>query len=453
MLSVFFPFFHANGGADYSNAPAAPLFFLTWALAQAWAEHPRRLVAVGCGVAAASTLHTSPLFLMTGPLLAIAVMAVGHERGRSWRDLWRFVGLALAGFVLTHVAFAAWHAALGRNWAFYMPQYHYVESMREDPTRNIWWEPFDWRWARESTPNAFMFVVALLSLAEAVRLLRPRPTAPRAALHRTIHLGWLFIYVAAVVYQFRGQTTLHPDYLGHLFNACTLLPLGCVIDAAVVRGRTRETDGRWWQVALPVLCVAVLYIEASWGRPFGVTAFAWTIAATGLYYLATWTPLARGSLALVALPIVNASLLVYPSFYKVDLCHEVRHLNTVMVEASTIGSRFVDHPDDLFVWTDGRNPKEVLTHGCFAGITVADFTTSFRSVAHRRLGEFTDENPFEHEDRDEGHLAFVTALGDGFDQFAARMLRHGVHLTVEASYQDPPSGLRIYVTLFTQDGK
>ena len=49
--------------------------------------------------------------------------------------------------------------------------------------------------------------------------------------------------------------------------------------------------------------------------------------------------------------------------------------------------------------------------------------------------------------------ALPPALGDGFDQFAARMLRHGVHLTVEASYQDPPSGLRIYVTLFTQDGK
>ena len=45
-------------------------------------------------------------------------------------------------------------------------EYHYVQSMREDPTRNIWWEPFDWRWARESTPNAFMFVVALLSLAD-----------------------------------------------------------------------------------------------------------------------------------------------------------------------------------------------------------------------------------------------------------------------------------------------
>ena len=106
------------------------------------------------------------------------------------------------------------------------------------------------------------------------------------------------------------------------------------------------------------------------GYPFGVTAFAWTIAATGLYYLATWTPLARGSLALVALPIVNASLLVYPSFYKVDLCHEVRHLNTVMVEASTIGSRFVDHPDDLAVADRAcTNQEERLLAASFVHLT------------------------------------------------------------------------------------
>ena len=32
MLSVFFPFFHANGGADYHNTIAAPLFFLSAAI-------------------------------------------------------------------------------------------------------------------------------------------------------------------------------------------------------------------------------------------------------------------------------------------------------------------------------------------------------------------------------------------------------------------------------------
>ena len=47
MLATFFPFFHANGGADYNNALAAPLFFTTWALAQAWAERPRRAIEIG----------------------------------------------------------------------------------------------------------------------------------------------------------------------------------------------------------------------------------------------------------------------------------------------------------------------------------------------------------------------------------------------------------------------
>src|SRR5262245_60592632 len=36
IVSVFFPFFHANGGADYNNAAAAPLYFLTWALMLSW---------------------------------------------------------------------------------------------------------------------------------------------------------------------------------------------------------------------------------------------------------------------------------------------------------------------------------------------------------------------------------------------------------------------------------
>ena len=123
-----------------------------------------------------------------------------------------------------------------------------------------------------------------------------------------------------------------------------------------------------------------------------------------------------------------------------------------MIDASTIGSRFVDHPDDMFVWADGR-ANERLTTGCYAGIAVTDFATSFRSVAHRRLGEFSDENPFQHEERDEGHLAFVTASPDGFNTFAGRMLPHGVHLSVDSVYLDPASGLRIYFVVFTQDGK
>ena len=58
--------------------------------------------------------------------------------------------------------------------------------------------------------------------------------------------------------------------------------------------------------------------------------------------------------------IVNASLIVYPSFYKIDPCHALRHLNTVMVEASTIGSRFVDHPDDLAQRDQVRGPRQTI---------------------------------------------------------------------------------------------
>ena len=224
-----------------------------------------------------------------------------------------------------------------------------------------------------------------------------------------------------------------------------------VVDAAVTRSQAGMSRRRWWPLVFPALTVAALYAAATFGRPAGLDAFPWTIAATLIFYGATFTTVARGMRAMLYLPLVNATLLVYPDFYKVNTCHALRHLNTVMIEASRLGSRFVDHPDDLFVWTDGGNPREVLTTPCYAGIATTDFTTSFRSIAHRRLGEFTDENPFADEEDDEGHVALVTATDDGYARFVERMRPHGVQLEIMASYQDPPSGLHIYILLFTQD--
>jgi hypothetical protein len=294
-----------------------------------------------------------------------------------------------------------------------------------------------------------MLAVALISVAEGARLLVGHLNARRARGHAAIHLGWVAVYIWAVAYQLLHQTTLHPDYLGHLFNACTLLPLGCVMDAGVARSTSGATGGRWWQLAFPPLTVAALALAATAGRPPGLDAFPLTVGATLLYYAGTFTPVASGTRAFLWLPLVNATLLVYPDLYTVDTCHARRHLYTVMIEASTIGRRFVDHPDDLFVWADGRAPNGQLTQGCYAGIALTDVATSLRSIGHGRLGQFTDENPFANEEDHEGYVAFVTATEDGYKQFESRMATHDVRLRTEARYLDLESGLRVYFLWFT----
>src|SRR5262249_44528728 len=119
----------------------------------------------------------------------------------------------LAGFGIATVAFSLVYVMFGRSWLFFMPQVNLLLWFAQLPAAsdNPWWVAPDWSWIKESTANAVMSAMFVISLVEAARIMLKREFSGRA-IYMSIFVGYAVTYIVAVILQMRGLTTLHPDY-------------------------------------------------------------------------------------------------------------------------------------------------------------------------------------------------------------------------------------------------
>jgi len=302
---------------------------------------------------------------------------------------------------------------------------------------NPWWVSPSWSWIRESTANAFMFAMFVVSAVELV-LIASRRTARPDFLRLSIYIGYLIVYLIAVALQLRGLTSLNPDYIGFPFNAAALLPLLAMIER-------RANSPPYFLILVSPVLFAILLIAYS-AHPLPIAPFLTVLLASGALYLATAAPLS-GTVAALLLPAFNATLIVVPSLYRYDHCHATRHLNIMMSSASQVGEQVVATPHMLHVWF-GRSDN--LKVPCFEGVSLEHLGFSFVSIGHAYFGapnSVTDLNAVTREDFDKvaaerGRIALITATDASAFLEKARSV--GYDIQIASMYSDKRTHVRFY---------
>ena len=147
-LFAAFPFVHGNGGADYQNALAGPLYCLTWWLAIRAADlglSASRLFWIGA--AAITTIHTNVVFSSLLPITAIHFFwtyRVRHSKSTRILPLMIWCG---AGALVITVALALINRSVGRPLSFFMPQFNLAGSFVAHPSQqHSWWHSWSTGW-------------------------------------------------------------------------------------------------------------------------------------------------------------------------------------------------------------------------------------------------------------------------------------------------------------------
>jgi hypothetical protein len=439
IMIVFFPLAHANAGADYNNALTVPLIFLSIALMLAAITRDSLLLSAAFGTAIGSAVHTNPLILLIGPAIAILGLAFAHSKGRLSKRVLLYLASATAGILIINATYAAIYASFGRNWLFFMPQVELLlwNWRLKSGVENPWWVAPNWSWIRESTANAFMLSMFLVSVVE-IGLITVQQKARHDLVGLSIYAGYAIVYLVALALQIKGLTPLNPDYLGVPFNVAALLPLLAVIE------RRAESPARLIVLAAPVFFIIAL-VSSSW-HPVSIAPFWIVLLGIGTFYVATAAPLS-GLVTPLLLIGVNTTLVASPDLYRYDPCHALRHLNTMMFSASKVAEQTVARPDTLRIWFDRA---ETLKAPCFNGVRILDIGGSFASIAHTYLGAAYGETnlnaitreDFERVTAEGGAIALITTGHK--TAFSEKARSVGYALNILAMYYDRRTQVRFY---------
>jgi hypothetical protein len=443
VTSIFFPLFHSNGGADYHNTIAGPLYFLMLALLAISIVERSLPFAGWAGGAAALALHTNPLIALLGPGLALHCFVCSWSRRRNAAFILSALGISFVGFAAATLGLAVICAAFGRNFLFFMPQLNFLLGVASD---NPWWRPFSWDWFAASKTNAYLigiFVVCLVELATlaARRQIRDQQVAASA------YVGYAMSYLVAVALQFKGQTILQSDYMAYAFVAATFVPIGYVMERYLP---SASNGGRaFLLVMFPITCAVVFFGSGMIYASLGFSSLApvtVVFALAGLYVALIALRPTRLNLIVVLLPTLIAALVPPYSF---DACRAVAHLNVFISDASTFATRIAGNPQRVRVFADS---DELMTKPCFNGLKVLRLTWSFMAVGHPFVGDPNDSRrvdqltlgEFAHVVMDKAILALLAVQDATKDRLLTTAAKLGIELQLADHFDDSVSGVKLY---------
>jgi len=169
VFTAAFSLLHANGGADYQNAPSGPLFFAVIA-SILWALGRDQKAFMISGLLVAALIHTNTIYVFFLPLFAATGAWLAWCERRGLRYIVVATGWVCAGMVICTFGLAIINAAFGRSWFFFLPQINYAYSMASDPSRNIWWKPWSMSWVQPAAYLGVIYGMAVIAICEIVRM-------------------------------------------------------------------------------------------------------------------------------------------------------------------------------------------------------------------------------------------------------------------------------------------
>lgn len=405
LMTAAFPIIVAatfRGGSDYQNAMAFPLFMATVAALSGVTPGNVRRLAPWAGVTMALLVCVDILYLQVIPYVALFTTAVVWSRGGGRRDLWSILKWMAAGGGACYLGLMLIHAAVGRGFFFFLPEWRFVLSMLRNPARDVWWEPLTAANIRNSPHLIFVFVWGGIALVEFVWLAALDTRADARRLQLAIHGGFLIELAIWTAWQVFGHhTALLPVYLAN-----PLFGPACISVAAVVSRHLGAMDRRIARAAavlLPLACVMAIVdsrallapVQARIAPPFPVSAVMMVLSYIAMLLVrAVRTqpgglhPLLAGSVSVCAvllLPLTFAS--TAPDYlYAPTPCRLYPHLNRFLIESSQYLLRQTPHAPSVFVWAspDDRMPVSATCRPFWTG-QVEEVAGSFVALSHTYL--------------------------------------------------------------------
>lgn len=317
---------HANGGWDYHNTLAGPLYIFAYASLLTLLDgtpHPVRRGFV-FGSLFALTLHTNIIFILLVPSLIFRTAVELRSSRRGGPVLgWFMRGLAgaVTGAVSVTLALGLINVAFGRRFLFFMPLAdRSVYLLGNAEAEKGWWLPWSdsWWYAQIHTtiPDVLIIVGLFVFAAMLFRGLR-RPSATRTfQRYRFVLLEFLLGLLMFAIGQTLGQPLLEPWYMAFPLVIPGFLALGSII-AAILRAGSDQPMR--WNVGLTAgaaaAFIALFLTQESvgslifpeymhgWDNSEPVTV---TLVALGLAYAITRLPVGN--------PIVRRLLILSGSF-------------------------------------------------------------------------------------------------------------------------------------------
>jgi hypothetical protein len=273
---------HGNGGWDYHNTLAGPLYLMTYAaLLRLTQDRSRPLRRGGiAGGLLALTIHCSILFILLGPMLAfraaveVRAWQMGGQAIRRWAL--RAMAGALAGAALVTLALGLIDLSVGRKFLFFSTLIQVSTSLLANPAKELeWWRPWHDPWwhseDQTSIPDLLVMLFLLGALAACVRAVRGTARFAVPAKHRHGLMEFMLGLLAFALVQSIGHPVLQPIYMAFPLLVPSFLALGSVIACLPWAGSWQRPAPMPWN-AVATLAAAGLFLAlfSGAGRHLGL---------------------------------------------------------------------------------------------------------------------------------------------------------------------------------------
>ena len=392
-----------RGGSDYQNALAFPLFLTVLATLSSITAGNGRRVGLWVGVAMSSLLCVDTMYVQMLPYVVLLTAAVMTVRGMGPRELRSLVKWVILGGGACVASLMVVHAAVGRGFFFFLPEWRFVLSMLGNSAKDVWWQPLDAAALRGAPHLAFLFVSGAVALVEVVWLAALDQQADARRVQLAIHGGFLIELAIWTGWQLFGHhTTLLPVYFAHPLYGPACLSIAAVVSRHV--GAVDRRLARGAMIALPLTCFVALVgsaqllagVRARDGAPFAVSALmllalygAMALVRALRHETSAANPVLAGTAQVCAvvllLPLTFAS--TAPGYlYAPTPCRFYPDFNRFVIESSHRLQRQTPHATSVFVWASPDDTMAV-SPPCrpFWTGEVEDVAISFMKLSHTYL--------------------------------------------------------------------
>ena len=248
---------HADGGWDYHNTLAGPLYIFAYAALLSLTRDRTRPGWRGSvfGLLFALTLHTNIIFILLIPALifrlAVELRSWPADGTRVWPWLLRgFIG-ATAGAASVTVLLGLINMAMGRGFLFFLPLARRSAFLLGNAdAEKGWWLPWSDSWwysQLHTTIPTVLVIIGLVSLVGlSIRLIRGQASLPYSTGSRFVLTEFLIGLLVFAVGQSMGQPLLEPWYMAFPLMFPSFLALASVVAGALRIGTPNRSEPVPW---------------------------------------------------------------------------------------------------------------------------------------------------------------------------------------------------------------
>ncbi len=393
---IFVPF-HGSGVWDYQNAPAGAYYIMAfYLLTLALTSKKTRTLLIGAGAAYAAAVHASTSFVNMAAVLAVHFLVMyRHQFAQlpSWRSILGTGLWFLSGAVILTTLLGVVNLAVGRDFLFFNVLLEFVISRVQDSRSQAqWWLPWSNQWYLQIPYLRYLSLIVAVFIGCTISVILAIARGRANAIALSLQAEYLFIGILWLIWQSLGHTALQPDYFAYPIYPVMFFAIAGIAANWQGTGSRSQNTILYYAflavivlIALPFPFVSITLLE--WTRPHvGFVLIALPLLVVGLFTSSK----GRSAVILAAVFAFSAmnGFAAAATEHIMDLyrwrspCSEGGSVTAELVESNIFLTRFVPHPENLFVWW---NQTEVLRSSRGCKMAVAEFAASMTSFGLQYL--------------------------------------------------------------------